>query len=175
MLVLSLLIIFGSCEKKCEDINIEIKEIMGEWYRKKILFPKEMTLLNNPKYNITENKNFTIVHFFAADCDKCIDELNKILFTLNDNDMQSQVNIIFISSAPSKNHVLDVIEKVEMVFPVFYDKHYYSYKLSNDFPISEEAYNTVLLNSKNEILIFGAFYDNSKALELYLKAINCTL
>jgi hypothetical protein len=156
---------------------------MGSWYKKKILFPSKVeylydsTLLNINKsssFNLDSNK-FTIVHFFTADCDKCINELIKIQNVLKYSSEYMNVNCIFISSAPTKYYVLKAISKVKFPYPIYYEEDYYSFKTINKFPISEDIYNTMLLNTNKEIILFGAFYDNKKARKLYLNAINCNL
>jgi hypothetical protein len=45
----------------------------------------------------------------------------------------------------------------------------------NKLPLSEDVYNTMLLNTQQEVILFGAFYDNDKAKKLYSKAIECGL
>ena len=82
---------------------------------------------------------------------------------------------MFIASAPTKLYVLDAIKKTGFPYPVHYEKQYYSFKNLNKLPLADELYNTMLLNANNEVLLFGAFYDNKKAERLFLKAIECEL
>jgi hypothetical protein len=156
---------------------------MKDLYQKKIEFPVEMEALNeaatahkivpiNANYT---NKRFTIVHFFKADCDKCINELSKIQTFLTDKQVMQNTNYVFIASAPTKVYVLDAIKKINFSYPVYYEKEYYSFKSGNDLPLEDELFNTMLLNGDNEVLLFGAFYSNSKAEHLFYKTINCGL
>lgn len=180
--ILLLLVFFGmSCRDKCENTQSEIQSLMKDLYKKKINFPTEMeilkdsSVLNSNTVEIKLSKKFTIVHFFTADCDKCVNELLKIQSSLNKIGKDTNVDFMFIASAPTKVYVLDAIKKTHFSYPVYYEKRYYSFKTINKLPLSDELYNTMLLNSKNETILFGAFYDNKKAENLYLKAIECDL
>jgi hypothetical protein len=71
LLILFISFTFSSCEKNCDDTQKEVKEIMKNWYKKKINFPDNTEVLTynseakNTKISIT--KKYTIVHFFTAD------------------------------------------------------------------------------------------------------------
>lgn len=182
-LIFLIALFFASCKNKCEKMKIEIQSLMKDLYKKKINFPNEMELLNdtlNTNKNLSANRlnnsrNFTIVHFFTADCDKCINELLLIQKELEKIKDKSNVNFIFIASAPTKIYVLDAIKKTSFSYPIYYEKRYYSFKTLNNLSLSDNLYDTMLLNSKDEVILFGAFYDNTKAENLYLNAIECGL
>lgn len=180
--ILLLLVLGGtSCRDKCEGTQSEIQALMKDLYKKKITFPTEIEILKDSSVLRSNNveirpmKKFTIVHFFTADCDKCVNELLKIQSSLKKIGKESNVDFMFITSAPTKVYVLDAIKKTNFSYPIYYEKRYYSFKTINKLPLADELYNTMLLNSKNETILFGAFYDNNKAENLYLKAIKCDL
>lgn len=182
LLVFVILFSFFSCDKSCEKSENEIKKIMNVWYKRKIEFPKDVEILslrgvhkNKLIEEYISKEKYSIVHFFTADCDKCINELKMIQTSLKKNSISSNVNYIFIASAPTKIYVQDAIKKTNFEYPIFYEKEYYSFKILNKLSVSEEIYNTMLLNENQELILFGAFYDNDKAFGLYSKAINCGL
>ncbi|MGC4128073.1 MAG: hypothetical protein QM564_00625 [Bergeyella sp.] len=172
------ILFFTSCKNDCENNKEEIKTIMRDWYKKKIIFPQNMEVL---KYNPTTNnenqtilKKYTIVHFFTADCDKCINELLHIKSFLEKNPSKN-IDYIFIASAPTKIYVSDAIKKIKFPYPIYYEKQYYSFKTINKLPLSDNIFDTMLLNKNQEVILFGAFYDNEKAERLYSKTVECNL
>lgn len=171
-----------SCKNdNCENTQKEVKMIMGQLYKRKINFPANMKVLMDSsiiKEKIPSQpklKNYTIVHFFTADCDKCVNELKMIQKSLKNNLNNAKISYIFISSAPTPAYVTDAIKKTKFPYPIYYEKEYYSFKIMNALPISDNVYDTMLLNSNQEVILFGAFYDNEKARLLYSKVIECQL
>lgn len=186
----SILIIFSvgifllqSCNHSCMENRKEVQALMKHWYKKKINFPADMeilmdsSILNNKKEHTdisALNKN-AIVHFFTADCDKCVNELSRIQSFLNKVAKDTSTEYVFIASAPTKIYVLEAIKKIKFAYPIYYEKHYNSFKIMNKLPLSDDLYNTMLLNNKQEVILFGAFYDNKKAERLFFEAIECGL
>lgn len=176
---ISLAYLFVSCgSDKCLETQKEVQTVMRDFYKKRIRFPKEMETLNEAakKFKIEqvrESNSFTIVHFFKADCDKCIKELSQIQTFLASKKEIQKVNYIFIASAPTKIYVLDAIKKIKFDYPVYYEKVYYSFKNINELPLEDELFNTMLLNENKEALLFGSFYNNTKAERLFYDTINC--
>lgn len=166
-----------SCKRyECENLQQETQQIMGTLYKQKIILPKNIEIIKiNNTINTDKKGKFTIVHFFTADCDKCVNELITIKNTLNNTSELKNVNLIFIASAPTKTYLMEAMKKTNFYYPIVYEKEYYSFKRTNNLLISEDVYNTMLLNDKNEVLLFGSFYDNKKANSLYRKIIDCEL
>lgn len=172
-----------SCKNECDSTKSEIRGIMKTWYKKKIKFPSNMEVLNNsisPDYQniekvLTIKRNYTIVHFFTADCDKCINELKMIQSALKKMPENKDIDYIFIASAPIKDYVLDAIKKTDFSYPIYYEQQYFSFKTINKFVLLDDIYNTMLLDKNQNLILFGAFYDNNKAKRLYSKAIECGL
>lgn len=172
-----------SCKNgNCGNTEKEVKEIMKSWYKKKINFPKDMEVLvdstvirkknpNQPKLN----NYYTIVHFFTADCDKCVNELQMIQNSIKENPDNKKIDYIFIASAPTKAYVMDAIMKTKFPYPIYYEKEYYSFKTINGLSTTDNVYDTMLLNSNQEVILFGAFYDNKRAKQLYSNIIECEL
>lgn len=172
---------FISCKNDCENIQQETKKMMKGWYQKKIIFPSDLEKLINDsttsnKISALSNlKGYTIVHFFTADCDKCIYELNIIKKSLQNLPKNPNINFVFIASAPTKMYISDAIKKINFPYPIYYEREYYSFKTINKLPVSDDLYNTMILNNDSEVILFGAFYDNDKAKSLYSKIIECNL
>lgn len=174
---------FMSCKHNCKSTETEIKSLMKEWYKKKIVFPPDMEFLvdssfTNPYYlsnNSQLKKQNTIVHFFTADCDKCVNELKTIQTSLAASNEAANISYMFIASAPTKTYVLDAMSKIKFPYPIYYEKRYYSFKTLNKLPLQDDLYNTMLINKNQEVILFGAFYDNKKAERLYLEANKCGL
>lgn len=181
LLLFTLTLSISCMNNDCDSTEREVKQLMKSWYKKKILFPQNMIVLmdesiNKEKIpNQSQINNHSIVHFFTADCDKCVNELTMIMTSLKNNPKNSSISYIFIASAPTKKYVLDAIKKTKFPYPIYYEKEYYSFKTINSLPISDDVFDTMLLNSKQEVILFGAFYDNDKAKKLYSKAIDCDL
>jgi len=176
-------ILFISCKEDCTGTQKEIQSLMKDWYKKKISFPNateilmDSTVMNsiNTNTNNQSSNNFMVVHFFTADCDKCVNELLKIQSSLAKISKDANIDFKFIASAPTKIYVLDAIKKIKFPYPIYYEKHYYSFKTMNKLPLSDDLYNTMLINKSQEVVLFGAFYDNKKAERLFFKAIECGL
>lgn len=170
-----------SCRNECERTQIEIQSLMKDLYKNKITFPAEMEILNSQAVtndSIVKKqppKKFTVVHFFTADCDKCVNELLMMQSFLKRIDHVANLDVMFIASAPTKVYVLDAIKETQFPYPVHYEKKYYSFKSMNKLPLEDDLFDTFLMNSKNEVIIFGAFYNNDKAENLFLKSIECGL
>lgn len=176
-------ILLTSCNDDCANTQKEIQTLMKDWYKRKINFPTDMEILTdssviNSKNEIAKisfSKKNTILHFFTADCDKCINELSRIQSFLNKEAKDTSFEYVFIASASTKIYVLDAIKKIKFSYPIYYEKQYYSFKTMNKLPLSDDLYNTMLLNNKQELILFGAFYDNKKAERLYFKTMECGL
>lgn len=178
-------LILFSCTQNCKEKEEEVKTIMHTWYKKKINFPRNIEYLSfekitQPNKNKVENKvptlkKYTIVHFFTADCDKCIDELKLIISSIQRHPINNNVDYIFIASAPTKKYVVDAITETNFPYPVYYEKEYYSFKKMNHLPLNDEIFNTMILNKKQEVILFGGFYANEKAQKLFRNIVECGL
>lgn len=178
--LISLCILFlFSCKENCAKKEAEIKTIMQTRYKKKINFPDNIEKLSYLKKSDTakiENeipilKKYTIVHFFTADCDKCVNELKLIVLSIKKNPIDKNADYIFIASAPTKKYVLDAIKETKFPYPIYY----YSFKKMNNLPITDEIYNTMILNKNQEVILFGGFYANEKAQKLFNNIVQCGL
>ncbi len=181
--LLGLIPLFTSCRNECDSTRSEIRGIMKTWYKKRVEFPSNMEILTNSLTSdhqniekaLTTKKNYTIVHFFTADCDKCVNELKMIQSGLKNMPENNDLDYIFIASAPTKTYVLDAIKKTNFPYPIYYEQQYFSFKTINKFVLLDDIYNTMLLDKSQNLILFGAFYDNDKAKRLYSKAIECGL
>jgi hypothetical protein len=108
----------AGCRSEADRTGSEIRLLMKDLYKKKISFPLEMEVLTDGNISAAHilsaslaNK-YKIVHFFTADCDKCINELKKIRSALEGMEKNSAVDLVFIASAPTKVYVQDAIRKI---------------------------------------------------------------
>ncbi|MDV2446360.1 hypothetical protein CMU93_02465 [Elizabethkingia anophelis] len=183
LFLLSFMFILSSCKNECDNTKSEIRGIMKAWYKKKIEFPSNMEILTNNLTSdhqniekaLTTKRRYTIVHFFTADCDKCVNELKIIQSGLKNMPKNKDVDYIFIASAPTNTYVLDAIKKTNFPYPIYYEQQYFSFKTINKFVLLDDIYNTMLLDKNQNLILFGAFYDNDKAKRLYSKTIECRL
>jgi hypothetical protein len=167
-----------SCKSRCDDNTV--KQIMGHWYKKQLLFPEKMNLINKDSTKSgqsdtirTDDAPFYVVHFFTADCDECINVLLTAQKFIQQHKDIRNVRFIFIASGPSDYYASQAIHKSGFTYPVFYEKEYFSFKKINDLPLSDKMYNTILINQKREILLFGGIFNNEKAAKLFFDIINC--
>jgi hypothetical protein len=183
-LVLITLILFSlsqlSCKNSCVKVNQEAQLLMKDLYLKKINFPDQMEKLKDEtvsfkQYNDSiDPSKYTIVHFFTADCDKCVNELSKIQKALTSYSKDLDVNFFFIASAPTKIFVKEAINKIHFQYPIYYEKKYFGFKSMNNLPLEDDLYNTMLINNENKVVLFGAFYSNEKAQRLFKSIIECS-
>jgi hypothetical protein len=168
----------AGCKQEC-DIEAG-KEIMGVWYKQQMRFPERLELVNtqsgesmqNSTIDITKAK-FSIIHFFNADCDECVNVLLTAQKFIKRYPVACNLQYIFIASGPSNVFVRDAIKKSNFSEPVYYEKAYYSFKKLNQFPLTDKAYDTMLINDKGELLLFAGVFNNSKAEDMALRIVNC--
>jgi hypothetical protein len=154
---------------------------MGDWFLRKIELPQNMSLINSEavdrtsKFNIYSKKSQKyIIHYFLADCDKCVKELEEIQVYLNANkDKYKNTSILLIATGPVDLYVKEATKKLNFQYPIYFDKKYQSFKISNKLPLGDKLYNTMLLDTNDRLLIFGAFYSNPKAEKLYEQLMSC--
>lgn len=154
---------------------------MGVWYKKKILFSKHWQLINkdlvDPKYAFdiyAPDKKYYVLHYFMADCDKCVYELLQAREFIKKTEKEhSDLKYVFIATGPINKYIMEAISKAKFQFPVYFENNFMGFSYGNHFPPGDDTYNTMLLNGKNEVLLFGSYYGNKKAEALYSDIINC--
>lgn len=174
-----LFLLLHACDSTCP--LKEAQNLMGNWYLKPLIFPDGLRLLNQrltEKGNNFDIKkghhNKFILHYFLADCDKCVNELAAIQAYLGQNkEKYNDVSFVFVATGPVDNYVKDAIQKLHFSYPVYFERDYQSFKLINKLPLDDKLYDTMLVDEKNQLLIFGAFYNNLKAEKLYTGILNC--
>lgn len=171
-------IFFMSCRQECH--LGEVKKMMRNFYGRKVEFPDSLLLLNPDAAGdaafrpLAEKENmFFIVHFFTADCDKCVNELIKADKYLESHSLAREADIIFIASAPTTIFVKEAIKKSGLKYPVYFEKKYFSFLNLNHLPLDDHLYRTMLLDGNKKLLLFGCLFDNKLADQLYRKIINC--
>lgn len=165
-----------SCQQQFSHEDLE--KIMGERFRKKIQIPEQIQLVNEQSGSFTaitdttKSGKYKVIHFFTADCDKCVHELTTAQKFIDKEGKREDISYFFIASGPTAVFVKEAIAKSAFTQPVYFEKKYYSFKMLNNLPAEDKKYNTMLVNDKNELLLFGAFFDNKKAQEYLFKTIN---
>ncbi|RWY55653.1 hypothetical protein [Mucilaginibacter gilvus] len=163
------------------DCGSKNSDIMGKYYHQSIQFPPKLIALNSgkkegqsaPSEIKLKGNGFYVVHFFTADCDECINELNKIQRFIAKNHLPN-TKYLFIASGPTQIYVLNAIKKINFKYDVYFEKEYYSFKNINHFTLSDRVFDTLLINSQSELLLAGALFDDDFTKGLYLETINCT-
>jgi hypothetical protein len=171
--------VLNSCQSSCS--NDTAKKLMGDWYKKKILFNKNTRLINNeqvePRYAFdiyAPGAAFYVLHYFQADCDKCIYGLRQASDYINKTEKDHPgLRYAFIASGPTYVYAQEAVAKLNFRFPVYFDSIYQGFPKINHFPEGDVLYHTMLLNNKNEVELFGGYYSNPKAAELFSEIINC--
>lgn len=156
---------------------------MGNWYMQKIKIPDSLRLIckgdKSDSFDIYKpNTKFYILHYFNADCDKCINEVKQakhLLDSIKGN--LKDVKFVFIASGfiDLDNYVKRAIQETKFNYPIYYEDNYLNFKIVNKLSLDNQksAYNTMLLDSQNRVLLFGAFYDNPDAFKIYTNLIDC--
>ncbi|PSL46532.1 hypothetical protein CLV51_103513 [Chitinophaga niastensis] len=176
---LMIAVITCSCKTKCA--REDAKKLMGTWYEKKIQLSDNWTLINDSSVAADNrfdmhhpDSKFYVLHYFMADCDKCINELLKARdFIKNHKSSFPGTKYVFLASGPTPVYIKEAVDKSKFEYPVYYEKEYYAFKKSNGFPKFDNLYNTMLIDNQNKLLLFGFLYDNKKASDIYSGIINC--
>lgn len=171
--------ILSSCKSSCSKNTA--KRLMGSWYEKKIMFNKNMLIINkdkvDPKYAFdiyAPGAAYYVLHYLQADCDKCVIALQQAGEYIKKTEKDHpKLRYAFIASAPTKVYVEEAVEKLNFRFPLYFDSIYNGFPKINHFPDEDIMYHTMLLNSKNEVELFGGYYSNPKAADLFSEIINC--
>lgn len=174
-----LLFLFVACQTICTEDDA--KKIMGNWFLQKITFPQEMPLINAKAVKQEFHFDFTedrpqryIVHYIMADCDKCVNELKEIQNYLRKNRQKYlDTKFVFIATGPIDIYVKEAADAIKFEYPIYFNKEYQSFKVINKLPIDDKLYDNMLLDSQDRLLVFGAFYNNSKAENLYQGLLKC--
>ena len=160
----------SSCKQQSTDEKL--RKVMGTWYKKQIEFPKAVELVNTDLSGLDSNhislnrKDFYVVHFFTADCDKCVDQLKNAQAFINANKDLQNVSFLFIASGATRYYTENAIKEVKFKFPVYYEKKYYSFKELNHLEVDNPLYDTMVVDSSGKLLLFAAVFSNTKALDL---------
>src|ERR1700678_2647930 len=128
-IIISLIIFqvcFNSCSNKCTDTNE--RDIMGHWYKRKLLLPGGWELLDSgavkPKLLInidSPNAKFYVLHYFMADCDKCVNELLRAQTFIEKNQNKfPNVKFVFVATGPTSYYIKEAIKKANFEFPLYF-------------------------------------------------------
>jgi hypothetical protein len=176
---LAIAVFLSSCKSECS--REDARKLMGKWYEKKVQLADNWILIND---SLTSTANrfdmhhpdakFYVLHYFMADCDKCIHELIKAREFINKNKKDfPDTKYVFLASGPTPVYIKEAVDKAKFEYPVYYEKEYYAFKKINDFPKFDDLYNTMLIDKENRLLLFGFLYDNPKASDIYAGVVRC--
>ncbi|WP_026968172.1 hypothetical protein [Algoriphagus terrigena] len=163
--------------KKSDCIDPE--KLMGDWYKQKINF-ENYQKVNSTFYNGTEfidlsnlessNYEYFLVHYFDANCDKCVNELTKVE---KYKELSSEsLGFILIANAHTEIYIQEAVERKKFALPVFYDENFQNFKRINNFPLDDFGFNTFLMNKNGELILFGTPFENEKAIAAFNSIIN---
>jgi hypothetical protein len=175
-----LLSIFASC-KQYNCSGPAIKKMMGVWYNKQVNFNKGWKLVNKEYSNAPDSfdiaqagTQYCVVHYFVADCDKCINDLLHVQSFLEKNKGKyPNTSFLFIATGATDIYVRNAIKKSRFQFPLYFEQDFMAFKKINNFPLDDDLSNTLIMNKNGKLLLFGSFYDNEDAQQLYGDIINC--
>lgn len=171
--------VLNSCQSSCSNKNA--KKLMGSWYQKKVQFDKTTRLINkdkiDPQYTFdiyAPGAPFYVLHYFQADCGECIIGLQQAKDYIKKTEKDHPgLKYVFIGNGPTPVYAREAVAKLNFQFPVYFDSVYHGFQKLNHFPEDDILYRTMLLNSKNEVELFGGYYSNPKAAGMFSEIINC--
>jgi len=172
------ILLLSSCATNPSE---KVKKMMGKYYMMQLRVPKDWTLVNKeyvkPEDLIDPKKptsNFYVLHYFSADCDKCVKQLMVARQFIHENKKKiPNLKFVFVAGAINDYFIKETIQKLKFEFPMYYDKNYLTFDVSNGIPINNEPlYGTMLINRQNRLVLFGSLFDNEKAEKLYRDIVN---
>lgn len=166
ILLILVLLVNVSCLRK--SANDQVRTLMQSDFKKQIKFHEKMVPVKNAR---DVNKKYYIIHYFSADCDKCINRLREIKKFMDKN-KDLPIDYRFIFTAPTDYFVKQALKSVKIEYPIYWDKEFWGFQIVNGIPIQEPKYETMLLNEKNELILYGHFFDNQKAYDLLTNFLN---
>lgn len=169
-----------SCRGKIT--NKELKDVMGDYYKRKLIFPRNLPLINREMVAADNavslgdaggDSSWLILHYLSADCDKCVNGLLTAgTFIDRNRDKFKHVKYVFVASGASDVYIKDAIAKANFKYPVYYEDKFLLFKVTNKLPLEDDLYNTMLLNGNREIILFGGFFDNARSQEILKEIVN---
>lgn len=162
------LILFVNVSCSRRSATDQVMKVMQSDFKKQIKFHEKMTPVKNER---DVNENYYILHYFSADCDKCINRLRGIKEFMDKN-KDLPVDYKFIFTAPTDYFVNQALKNVNIEYPIYWDKEFWGFQIVNGIPIDEPKYETMLLNKNNELILYGHFFDNPKAYDLLKNFLN---
>lgn len=179
-LLLSGFIFLQGCSHTCSD-DAE-KKIMGKLYKKQMNIPVDWKLMNenyigpNNRFDVFKNgQDLFVLHYFLANCDRCIEELMEARKFIQKNQARfPRLKYVFVGTGVVDVFIRDAIMKSKFEYPVYFEPKYMEFKKSNNFPVDDDLYNTMLIGKKDELLLLGSFFDNTQAQDLYSDILNCS-
>jgi hypothetical protein len=158
-------------EEKAENIS---RKIMGRWYKREIIIPKSLKLINQSiNFNLKDldkESEWYVLHYFEGDCDKCVNDLQFAQQFILEH-KNNKLKYIFIGCASTEFFIKEAIKDIKFKFPIYFDKNCNSFKKINNIPVDDPLYNTMLINNKRQIYLFGSIFRNKKAEKLYMQLI----
>ncbi len=180
-LLILLFPVLWSCNRDCSRETAA--RMMGDKFRQHLVFGQNWPVINAP-FVLPDNsfdfkrprKKFYFLHYFSADCDKCINNLLLARqFIKEKRSRFPNVDFVFVASGYNDTFIREAVAKTNFEYPIYFEKEYLRFKTSNKIPIdNEELYNNMLINDKDELLLFGSLYDNPKAESMFDDITNCS-
>jgi len=152
---------------------MEVKKVITSFIGKEIIVPDTMILYSISgkisNHFISEDK-MKILVYIDGDCSKCVESLLEWQqFIENNNDTFLDCSIVFFITSSNFNLIKNLLNEIKFKYIVVFD-YENAYMLKNKF--DNPILNTVLVDSKNRIVIVGNPLKNKNLTDLYLYEIN---
>ena len=152
---------------------------MGNLYKKHLDFGTGLHLVNGAAINSSDsfnlsnaNTKYYILHYFLADCDKCIDDLIQTKEFIRNHPLPD-TKYVFLADGPTNIYLKRALAKINFPYPVFYETGNFTFKIRNRLKLEDQLYNTMLMDNLGEVILFGSYYQNGKAQDLFEQIITC--
>jgi hypothetical protein len=178
IILVGLLTAAGCTSESCQSEKTE-RELMGSLYKMPLDFGDRLKLINDASlsradsFSLTKaNTKYYILHYFLSDCDKCIEELIKAKAIISRNPLPD-TKYVFLANGPTDIYIKQALARESFPYPVYFEPGIFTFKIRNKLKLDDVLYNTMLVNNMGKVLLFGSYYDNKKAQDLFEQIVNC--
>lgn len=173
-----LFILYLSLAVSCHDSKVDkLSNLVKEWTGKEIQFPVNSVFTvqcsDTVDFDFSHSKYKIVMYADSVGCINCKLQISKWMEFIKEVDSLKQQRIdavfLFYFFPKDKKKLREHMQNERFIHPICLDEQDDFNKL-NHFP-SQMAFQTFLLNSKNEVIAIGNPIHNLKVKELYLKLL----
>lgn len=167
---LGIFVALTSCSSREISFIQEYFSSTPELYKKKInmnLLPKE----SFNKYNMIEDSTHSsikVLNVVSFGCNSCMETLKKYDTFIKQSKVSSKLDIIFVILGDPNEYFLWEINRNKFEFPIYHDN---SFTFLKENELNKYGNETFVLNSNNEIVLFGDILGSSILYKQFLKII----